>query len=166
MDIHLKKIKTEVYDQCFFNISDYLLESEGKEYEACQFKLNGSYILCRNAKITPKKAGQFVTFWKRTSNGPIAPFNETDKIDFYIVNVRTENRFGQFVFPKPELIKRGIVSTSQREGKRAFRVYLPWEVVKSKQAAQTQKWQSEFFFELNNSLDLNRVKKLYKTNKN
>ena len=165
MNSNLKKIKAEVYDKCFLYITDFLIEPEGKEYDACQFKLNGLYILCRNAKITPKKAGQFVTFWKRTGCGLIAPFNETDKIDFYIVNVRTENRFGQFVFPKTELIRQGIISTSQREGKRAFRVYPPWDTAKSKQAVQTQKWQSDFFYELNNSPDLNRVKKLYKATK-
>lgn len=166
MDANLKEIMAEVYDKCFLNITDFLVEPESKEYDACRFKLNGLYTLCRNAKITPKKQGQFVTFWKRNEYGTIIPFDDTDKIDFYVVNVRTGNLFGQFVFPKMELIEQGIISTGQREGKRAFRVYPPWDTAKSKQAVRIQKWQSGFFYTIDNLLDLNRVKGLYEVEKN
>jgi hypothetical protein len=82
-----------------------------------------------------------VTFWKRTGNGPIEPFNESDQIDFYTVTMRSENKLGQFVFPKSLLIKKGIISTRKKEGKRAFRIYPNWYVAKNKQAERTQKWQ-------------------------
>lgn len=161
MDDHLSQIKTDVYDACTLKISDFKLELESKEYDACRFTLNGRFVVCRNAKITPKKVGQFVTFWKRNGNGPIAPFDATDPIDFYVVNVRSEDNFGQFVFPKSVLIKKGIISTDKREGKRAFRVYPIWDIAKNKQAVRTQKWQLDYFYEVSSSTDLEKASKLY-----
>jgi len=161
MDNSLHQIKTEIYDKCFLEISEFTVETESKEYDACQFELNGMNILSRNAKITPKKVGQFVTFWKRNGNGLIEPFTENDRIDFFTVNLRSENKFGQFVFPKSVLIKKGILSTEKKEGKRAFRVYPNWDTVKSKQAEQTQKWQLNYFYQINSSTDLQKVTELY-----
>jgi hypothetical protein len=163
MDHNLTKIKTEVYDKCELKISKFKIERENKEYDACQFELNRLTIISRTAKITPKKIGQFVTFWKRKGNGPIEPFHETDQIDFYIVNVQTENELGQFVFPKSLLIKKGIISTDKKEGKRAFRVYPNWDVVTNKQAERTQKWQLNCFYKINNSMNFNEIAELYKT---
>lgn len=162
MNINLNQIKTEIYDKCELEISDFNTEPESKEYEACRFKLNRLNIVSRNAKITPKKVGQFVTFWKRNENGPIEPFFETDPINFYVVNVRTENKFGQFVFPKSVLVKKGIISTGKKEGKRAFRVYPNWDIAKNKQSEQTQKWQLNYFYEINDSTDFSKVAELYK----
>lgn len=161
MDKNLNQIKTEIYDKCSLEISDFIIETESKEYDACRYQLNGLNILNRNAKITPKKVGQFVTFWKRNENGPIEPFDENDQIDFYTVNVRTENEFGQFVFPKSVLIKKGIISTEKKEGKRAFRVYPNWDIAKNKQAERTQKWQLNYFYQINSSTDLQKVTELY-----
>ncbi|MEQ8582645.1 MAG: MepB family protein [Marinoscillum sp.] len=161
MDKNLKQIKAEIYDKNALEVSNLRLDPESKEYDACQFQLNGRNIVSRNAKTTPKKAGQFVTFWKRKGNGPIEPFEDTDQIDFFIVNVRTENQFGQFVFPKSELIKKGILSTAGKEGKRAFRVYPGWDTTSNKQAESTQKWQLEYFYEIGERTDFERVKELY-----
>jgi len=161
MESNLNQIKTAVYNKCDLKISDFKLESESKAYDACNFKLNGHIIISRSAKITPKKTGQFVTFWKRNAKGIIEPFNETDSIGFYIVNVRTKNKFGQFVFPKAILIKKGIISTIKKEGKRGFRVYPIWDVAKNKQAQLAQKWQLNYFYEINASTDFNKVSKLY-----
>ncbi|MGO1586096.1 MepB family protein [Mesonia sp.] len=161
MNKNLSQIKKEVYEVCGLEITDFELEPESKEYEASRFKLNGKKVLCRSAKITPKKAGQFVTFWKRNEDGPIAPFNESDAVDYYVVNVRSEDKFGQFVFPKSVLVKRGIISTPKKEGKRAFRVYPIWDLVISKQAQRTQQWQLEYFYEINPSTNFNKVAELY-----
>ncbi|QDH80734.1 MepB family protein [Echinicola soli] len=163
MDSNLNQINTEIYKKCGLNISGIHLEKESKEYNACRFELNGQKIISRNAKITPKKVGQFVTFWKRNENGPIEPLEENDQIDFYVVNVRTESEFGQFVFPKSVLIKKGIISTENKEGKRAFRVYPNWDIVKSKQAERTQKWQLDYFYKIDDLTDIEKVTKLYKT---
>src|SRR5690606_25179870 len=153
MNTNLNQIKTEVYDKCALKITEFGSEMESKEYDACRFKLNGMNIISRTAKITTKKVGQFVTFWKRNGNGPIEPFEENDQIDFYAVNVRTKNEFGQFVFPKSMLIKKGIMSTEKKEGKRAFRVYPSWENANNKQAERTQKWQLDYFYEINSTTD-------------
>ncbi|MCK0159443.1 MepB family protein [Allomuricauda sp. F6463D] len=161
MYTNLNQIKTEIYDKCSLEISDFQTESESQEYDACRFELNGRNIISRNAKITPKKVGQFVTFWKRNGNGPIEPYEENDPIDFYAVSVRNKNEFGQFVFPKSVLIKKGIISTERKEGKRAFRVYPKWDIAKNKQAERTQKWQLDYFYEINESTDLKKVSKLY-----
>lgn len=157
----LTDFKNKIYDRCSLQVTGYYEETESKEYHACRFALNGLSIICRNAKRTPKKAGQFVTFWKRKDNGPIEPFHETDTFDFYVVNIEDEGKLGQFVFPKSVLIKKGVVSTDAKEGKRAIRVYSPWDEVKSKQAQQTQKWQLEYFLASEAVSDLARVQDIY-----
>jgi hypothetical protein len=152
----------EIYKNCSLQITNFRLETDCKEYDGCQFELNNLSIISRKAKITPKKVGQFVTFWKRNKSGIIEPFQENDTIDFYVVNVKSNYLFGQFVFPKSVLISQGIISTENKEGKRAFRVYPIWDIPESKQAKRAQKWQLNYFFEINESTDLNRAKKLYK----
>ena len=161
MDDNLKHIKIAIYDHCTLEISDFQYEKESQEYDACQFVLNGRKIKCRNAKTTPKEAGQFITFWKRNGKAPIEPFNKSDPIDFFIVNVRIEKEFGQFVFPKSVLIQKGIISTESKDGKRAFQVYPSWDIVGSKQAERTQKWQLDYFYLINAETDLKRVRQLY-----
>jgi len=163
MDSNLNQIKAEVYEKSGLKMSDFQTETESKEYDACRFELNGRKIISRNSNITPKKVGQFVTFWKRNGNGPIEPFEENDQIDFYAVNVRTENEFGQFVFPKSVLIKKGIISTEKKEGKRAFRVYPSWDNANNKQAERTQKWQLDYFYEITDSTNFHKVSELYGT---
>lgn len=162
MDKNLSQIEAQVYNKCGLEISDLKIEVESKEYNASRFELNGLKIIYRNAKITPKKNGQFVTFWKRKNNQPIEPFNESDQIDFYVINVRAKDKFGQFVFPKSVLIKRGIISSENKEGKRGFRVYPGWDTTASKQAGKTQKWQLNYFYEIGERTDLIKVTELYK----
>ena len=162
MNSNLNKIKTEIYDNCSLEISDFIMELEGKEYDACQFELNGMKIICRSSKITPKKVGQFVTFWKRNIKGITEPYSETDRINFYVINVKSENRFGQFVFPKFELINKGIIATEKKDGKRGFRVYPEWDITQNKQAEKTQRWQLNYFYEINDSIDFRKVTELYK----
>ena len=154
--------KTKIYDAYSFKIINFKPETESTEYDACQFKLNEVNIISRSAKITPKKVGQFVTFWKRNKKGIIEPFNDTDSFDFYVINLESKNNYGQFVFPKSVLIKKGILSTNQKEGKRAFRVYPSWDTPQNKQAEQTQKWQLNYFIKINDSIDLNKIIELYK----
>jgi len=157
----LTKIEKVVYDTAGLHVSNYTTEPESKEYCACRFTVNGLNVHSRNAKITPKKAGQFVTFWKRSSKGPIAPFHESDAIDFFLVNVQTEDGVGQFVFPKSVLVKKGLISTDSKEGKRAFRVYPRGTITTSKQAQQTQKWQLDYYYIIDSLTDLKTVAELF-----
>lgn len=155
------QLKQSVYNPCNLHLTNLTLDVESEAYEACRFQLNKRYVISRAAKITPKKVGQFVTFWKRNHSEPIAPFHENDQIDFYTVSVRKGNEFGAFVFPKAVLIKKGIISTEKKEGKRAFRVYPPWDSCTSKQAEKTQQWQLAFFYKIDLNTDLEKVKSLF-----
>ncbi len=163
MDDNLKEILGKIYDRCGFTLSNHVVEEESSDYDASRFQLSGWRMVCRSARITPKKAGQFVTFWKRSSTGPIEPLNEKDPIDFFLVNVRSGNKLGQFIFPKSVLIEKGIISTDKKEGKRAFRVYPGWDQTQNKQAEKSQKWQLNYFFEVDDNTDLPIVKRLYCT---
>ena len=126
-------------------ISNYLQNSESKEYKACSYEINGIKIIERTAKITPKKIGQFVTCWKRNVNGITEPFKDSDDFDFFIIKVFDKNSVGYFKFPKTALIKNGIISTEKKDGKRGFRVYPIWSKPTSKQAIKAQNWQLEYF---------------------
>ena len=157
----LEKIKVAIFNKCNFKTSNIIIGKESQEYDGCEFLLDERKIIFRSSKITPKKVGQFVTFWKRNEKGITEPFSEKDNFDYYVINVQTENQVGQFVFPKSVLIEKGIISTSKKDGKRGFRVYPIWNKTISKQAIATQKWQLNYFFEVNENLDFNFVKKLY-----
>lgn len=154
-------ILDNIYKKCGFEISDFKQEEESKECNACNYQLNGFSIIRRDAKITPKKIGQFVTFWKRIENGPIAPFSIEDKIDFFVVNVSSNSLKGQFIFPIAVLVQKGVLSSKNKEGKRAFRVYPSWDITTNNQAKRTQKWQLDYFIEFNDTTKSAEVLKLY-----
>jgi hypothetical protein len=142
--------KTLVYDTCEFDFSDLKIEKESTEYDACSFKLNGKAIVHRTAKITPTKIGQFVTLWKRNNNKQTEPFHIDDDFDLIIISAKNQNLFGQFIFPKLILVEKGIISDSNKQGKRGIRVYPPWDITASKQARKTQQWQLNYFIEIPN----------------
>ena len=138
-------------------------EEESSEYGAYTFDLNGKHVRFRVAKITPTKIGQFVTLWKRIGKGPIQPFDQTDDVDFFVVSVRREGCFGQFVFPKSVLVKQSVIAKDGKGGKRAIRVYPPWDKPTSAQGLKTQMWQIEYFLEIpgNTPVDLVRCRALF-----
>ena len=162
MNSELTVIRNNFYEKCSLRISEYVNELESKEYYACSFDLNGLNVICRNAKITPKKVGQFVTFWKRNKVGITEPLNETDLFDFYVIIVKKDKRLGQFILPKSILVDKGIISTNKKQGKRGFRVYPPWDTTNNKQAGKSQEWQQNYFVELNSNTDLKLVENLYR----
>ncbi|QNK64334.1 MepB family protein [Pedobacter sp. PAMC26386] len=154
-----------IYKPCGFNYTGPIAEAESSDYAAYKFEVNHLAVKYREGKITPTKIGQFVTLWKRLGKGPIQPFDHTDAIDLFIVSTRDGERFGQFIFPKQILLERGILSTDQKEGKRAIRVYPPWNITTSIQAQKTQQWQLTWFLEIpvNHPIDLARAKALYQS---
>lgn len=141
-------VQKMVYEPSGLLLNSFQLEEESGEYGASEFKLNNLRIKFRVAKITPTKVGQFVTLWKRIGEGPIQPFDLEDPFDLFVISVRTSQHFGQFVFPKNILAEKGILSRQGKEGKRAIRVYPPWDITDNKQAIKTQKWQLPYFFEV------------------
>lgn len=128
--------------------SNFELDNESQNYNACKFELNNLKIIFRKAKITPTKIGQFVTLWKRKGKNPIEPFSVSDDFNFVIIYVKSQNKVGQFVFPKSILIEKGYISSDKKGGKRGFRVYPIWENAVNKQSIITQKWQLNYFIEL------------------
>ena len=157
----LEKIHSEIYSRINFKLTDLTFEEESAEYNACKFYLNNLKIISRDSKITPKKIGQFVTFWKRRKNGEIEPFHLNDIFDHLIINCRKEDLVGQFVFPKAALVQNGIISTKNKDGKRAFRLYPSWDSPKSKQAIQSQNWQLKYFFMIDDKIDLLKLQKSF-----
>ena len=155
--------KEIVYDKTELLITSVEKESESDEYSAYRFLLNNKNICYREAKITPTKTGQFVTLWKRNQTGTIEPFDYSDAIDFVIVNVRKDQHWGQFIFPKKTLLEKGIFSTQNKEGIRATRVYPTWDETTSKQAQKTQKWQLDYFFSFSDidQIDLKEIRKIF-----
>jgi hypothetical protein len=81
----------------------------------------------------------------------------------FLVSTRKGERFGHFVFPKSALCKHGILTSNGKEGKRAIRVYPPWDETTSIQAMKTQQWQLEYFLEipLEETTDLMLARQLY-----
>ncbi|MET4137785.1 MepB family protein [Pedobacter sp. UYP1] len=153
-----------IYKPCNFKYSSPVPAAQSADYCAYTFNVKNLAVQYRIAKVTPTKVGQFVTLWKKTGNGPVQPFDYTDDVDLFIVGTRQGDRFGQFIFPKAILQDRGIVSTMIREGKRAIRVYPPWDMIYSRQAQKTQQWQLAYFLEMGAGLpiDLIRTNTLYK----
>ncbi|MFE5678561.1 MepB family protein [Streptomyces erythrochromogenes] len=152
-----------VYDAGGFTCSPPVPEAESADYGACGFTLDGLSVRFRVARTTPTKAGQFVTVWKRSSGGPIQPFDAADPVDLFVISTRDGENFGQFVFPRDVLRERNIVSTNGAGGKRAFRVYPPWVTTTSRQARSTQAWQVEHFLRLpgDEPVDVSRAYALY-----
>ncbi|MGK5548739.1 MepB family protein [Streptomyces sp. URMC 127] len=155
--------KTAVYDPSGFVCSRPVAEPESAEYAAHRFALDGQPVVFRVAKTTPTKAGQFVTVWQRSAEGPIRPFDAEDGIDLFVISSRDSGHFGQFVFPREVLCDRGIVSRNGKGGKRGFRVYPPWVTAPNRQANSTQAWQVNYFLPLpeDGSVDLARARALY-----
>ena len=159
----LLTLENKIFKNCSLKITNIISHNESKEYSACSFFLNENRIIFRNAKITPKKQGQFVTFWKRSESGPIEPYHENDDFDFFIVNCYSENNAGLFIFPKLILLQKGVVSSKFKEGKRAFRVYPIWEEAENKQAIKTQAWQKDYFVLFSQIIKYETIKKMFST---
>ncbi|PCH75385.1 MAG: MepB family protein [Flavobacteriaceae bacterium] len=133
----------------FSEITAFNIEKESQKYQACNFKIKEEQFICRLAFTTPKKIGQFVTFWKRDLQNQTAPFNELDTFDHFLIISKSDENSGYFKFPKSILIEKGIISSEQKAGKRGFRVYPPWDIALNKQAIKTQQWQLKFFYTKN-----------------
>ncbi|MFE5813284.1 MepB family protein [Streptomyces sp. NPDC056479] len=155
--------KTLVYDPSGFACAQPVPEPKSAEYAAHGFTLDGLSVRFRVAKTTPTKVGQFVTVWQRSKEGPIRPFDAEDGVDLFVISSRDSGHFGQFVFPREVLCRRGIVSRNGSGGKRGFRVYPPWVTTANRQAHGSQAWQVNYFLYLGQAepVDVARAKALY-----
>jgi hypothetical protein len=159
----IKSLQELAYNKSGFKLTNLKLNSESVEYGACSFELNGQRVEHRTSKITPTKAGQFVTIWKRNRNGVTEPFDLSDNIDFVVITSKSGDKIGQFIFPKSVLVDKGIISQNGKGGKRGIRVYPSWVLTTSRQAEKTQSWQTKYFvtIESDGSTDLDLIKKLF-----
>lgn len=141
--------------------TNIVIDTESADYGACTFQINNKNVVFRVAKITPTKVGQFVTLWKRIGASLIMPFDLLDPIDLFIVTVVKEELLGQFIFSKELLWQKGFVSKEGTGGKRAMRVYPPWDIADSKQAQKTQEWQLKYFVVLAPGIDLAKMRHFF-----
>jgi hypothetical protein len=155
-----------IYNPCGFKYSKPIIQKESSEYGGCRFTVNDINTIFRVGKITPTKTGQFVTLWKRINQGPILPYDMADNIGLVIISTHKDNNLGQFIFPKSVLYKYGVISNNNQGGKRAIRIYPPWDITTSAQARKTQNWQLPYFLEIprNSMIDYARAKVLYEQN--
>lgn len=137
-------------------------EEQNSEYGGGRFRIEQRTIRYRVAKITPKKVGQFVAFWHKVA-GKNTPYTVAESPELLVVTTYCQARSGQFVFPKEELAKRGILSQGQNKGKMAIRVYPSWDHPTSAQARRTQVWQLPFFIEFGQGqrVDQAKLRQLY-----
>jgi hypothetical protein len=140
-------------------ISELKKDQECDDYFGYNFKINSIKIKYRQAKITPKKVGQFVTLWKRNNQNITTPFDENDDFDYYIIATKEDDKLGYFIFTKSILIEKNILTSAKKEGKRGFRVYPNWVTTTSNQAEKTKTWQNDYFIEIDNNIP-NKTTKL------
>jgi hypothetical protein len=154
--------QSSLYKACGFNFTAPVAELESQEYAARHYTVENKRIRFRIAKKTPTKTGQFVTMWRRMSDGKIGPYDQADEVDLFVINVVHEGRIGQFILPKPVLVARGIFSQNGKGGKRAMRVYAPWDAAENAQARKTKEWQVEYFIDITPGgvVDVTRVRGL------
>ena len=93
----------------------------------------------------------------------IQPHDIADPVDLFVISVRHEKYFGEFVFPKLALFEKGFISNKGKRGKRAMRIYPPWDRPESLQAKKTQSWQLVFFLEIDphKAIDICKVRSLF-----
>ncbi|NEW56168.1 MepB family protein [Nocardia cyriacigeorgica] len=162
--VHPDVAEARLLFECLdLKISAPVPEQENAEYGAFVSSVGRGSVRFRVGKLTPAKVGLFVTVWRRAEDGSTEPLAAEDGIDLLVVTAREGKCFGQFVFPKTVLVEHGIVSVEGRGGKRGFRVYPPWSATGNRQARRSQKWQCEYFLELDGRerVDVHRAQQLY-----
>lgn len=150
-DLMLPVVKKFI--QLFFTpknitIKNYQEDKEAAKYNGCSFSINDELIHFRTGKITPTKIGQFVTFWKRNTQGITEPYDTQDTFKNLIVYTPTPTQHGVFIFPKDILTKYDFISSNKNGGKRGFRLYPVWDTAKNNQAKKSQTWQLHYFHRL------------------
>ena len=166
--IAIDYINTTIYHSIGMNINSIIEESQNHDYGAGKFDIdtgtNVRAVRFRVAKITPTKLGQFVSCWEKDIHNKNTAYTNQNAPDLLVITVFSiHGVFGQFVFPKNILLSKNILRTDTTQGKMAFRVYPSWVQVVSQSAVQTQRWQLDYFFEVNDisKLPTQRILALY-----
>ena len=158
MTEELKHIQDYIFRNLEIPIADTTEDKECKEYDGYNFQIGNFKIKFRQAKVTPKKIGQFVTLWRRNAEKQTEPFDINDDVDFYMIATRNNERFGFFFFPKHVMGRHQILTDNIKIGKRGFRAYPVWDIPLNKQAQAAKAWQTAYFIDLTD--DSNTIEKL------
>ncbi|NLX81604.1 MAG: MepB family protein [Proteiniphilum sp.] len=145
----IKQLHSSIFHDSDIELTDIELENQNVEYLGARLKLNEHSVRYRKGKVTPTKAGLFVVAWEKDENNVNQAYQYDTAPDNMMVYCEVESHKGVFLFSKEVLLKNKILASNNQKGKMGFRVYPPWEHLKSPQAQKTQKWQSEFYIDLN-----------------
>ena len=134
----------------FYGDFDFIEEKYNEKYEGILIKIKEEqeYKRCRLAKKTPKKEGYFTVFWKKTK------ITRTFLILMKILGLSwlslssIKIRWDYLLFQKRWLFIKKILSTTNCNGKMSMRFYPPWCTNLNKTALATQKWQLQYFREI------------------
>lgn len=124
-------------------------EKQNAKYGAGTFQISSKTVRFRVANRTSTKVGQFVTLWKKDENNKNQPYSYEEAFDLLVITTyKSDQEFGQFIFPKEVLFKQNILRSTSTKGKMAIRVYPSWDRPTSKQAMETQQWQLPYFIDM------------------
>lgn len=158
----LEIINNQIFRKHNLILSEIESDLECGEYLGLNLKLNEVSIKFRKGKMTQKKPGFFVTFWKRNLDGITEPFHSHDDFELLLIAAENQEKFGVFVFPKSFLIESKILKNNTKGGKRGFRIYNHWSKKLNFQAENTKNSQSHYFidFSENENLILEKFQKI------
>ncbi|WP_113754672.1 MepB family protein [Priestia endophytica] len=140
-----------------YEITNIFEENQNHEYEGVLFNIVDNSYRSRLAKLTPKKKGYFVVFWEKDTSNQNQAYRYSESPDKIIVSVIDNQLKGQFIFPKSILMKQKVLSSDDSKGKMAIRVYPSWEKDLNNYAKKTQKWQTDFFIDLSENIDMKKL---------
>ena len=143
----LKLANELAYAPSGMKLESMKIESEGQDYGATIFTVMNKKIKFRVGKLTPEKVGHFVAIWKR-ENGVTMPHDVEDPFDLFVISVRDQDRFGQFIFNKYALLENKLITSESTVGKRGVRLYSPWVITPNKQSKKSQALQCKSFIEI------------------
>jgi len=123
-------------------------EPENAGYGASMANIDGQRWRVRTARVTPTKAGAFVSVWRRSAGGGTEPFPASEGVHGLLVFVLDQDRRGLFRFTSAHLRDLGVASADGCSGKRGFRVYPEWSEGLNAQARRTQRAQAAAFSRL------------------
>lgn len=155
----LTYVMNKVYEPNELTVNSVQEEAQNAKYGAGIFKLGLKTVRFRVANTTPTKIGQFVAFWEKDWENVNQPYCYENAPDLLVINTfESNNKFGQFVFPKEVLLNKKILKSHSSKGKMGIRVYPSWDKPTSNQAIATQSWQQKYFIDFTESKEITHLK--------
>nr|WP_315117416.1 MepB family protein [uncultured Clostridium sp.] len=102
----ITELNNRIYNPNNLVIKNIHEEKQNPEYAGGIFQLNHRTIRFRMSKVTPNKVGQFVSFWEKDENMQNQAFSYELAPDLLVITCTTDNKLGQFIFPKKILLEK------------------------------------------------------------